>query len=139
MPEQRDPDRAASRAAARARIEQQQTWVDVQVRQAMERGEFENLPGYGKPIEDLGTEHDPDWWVKRLVEREQMLAAFHGRPREALRQRQDPSGERQPANEANRGRAIPAGELHRLFVDVGLGRRLEQMLELADTAGRGEA
>ena len=70
MPEQQDPDRAASRAAARARIQQQQTWVDLQVRQAMERGEFDDLPGQGKPIEDLGVEHDPDWWVKKLVERE---------------------------------------------------------------------
>lgn len=72
MPEERDPDRAASRAAARARIEQQQTWVDLQVRQAMERGDFENLPGAGKPIEGLGAEHDPDWWLKKLVERERI-------------------------------------------------------------------
>ncbi len=72
MPQERDPDRAASRAAARARIEQQQTWVDVQVRQAMERGDFDDLPGAGKPIENLGTEHDPDWWVKQLVEREKI-------------------------------------------------------------------
>ena len=46
--------RAADRAAARARIEQQQTWVDLQVRQAMERGDFDDLPGTGKPIRDLG-------------------------------------------------------------------------------------
>ena len=72
MAREREPDRRESRAAARARIEQQQTWVDVQVRQAMERGEFENLPGYGKPIEGLGTEHDPDWWLKKLVERERI-------------------------------------------------------------------
>lgn len=72
MPEERDPDRAAGRAAARARIEQQQTWVDLQVRRAMERGDFENLPGYGKPIEGLGAEHDPDWWLKKLVERERI-------------------------------------------------------------------
>ncbi|MGB0100855.1 MAG: DUF1992 domain-containing protein [Nocardioides sp.] len=72
MPEELDPDRRSSRAAARARIEQQQTWVDLQVRQAMERGEFENLPGYGKPIEGLGAEHDPDWWLKQLVERERI-------------------------------------------------------------------
>jgi hypothetical protein len=38
----------------------------------MERGEFERLPGFGKPLEDLGEEHDPDWWVKRLVERERI-------------------------------------------------------------------
>ena len=70
--EQPEPtaDPRAEKAAARARIEQQQTWVDLQVRQAMERGEFDDLPGAGKSIPDLGATHDPDWWVKRLVERE---------------------------------------------------------------------
>lgn len=75
MPESEErpqDDREASRAAARARIEQQQTWVDLQIRQAMERGEFENLPGAGKPIEGLGEHHDPDWWLKKLVERERI-------------------------------------------------------------------
>ena len=67
------PDRKAERKAARARIEQQQTWVDLQVRRAMERGEFDDLPGAGKPIEGLGGEHDPDWWIKRLVERERIV------------------------------------------------------------------
>jgi hypothetical protein len=62
--------RAESRAAARARIAQQQTWVDLQVRQAMERGDFDDLPGAGKPIEGLGDSHDPNWWIKKLVERE---------------------------------------------------------------------
>jgi len=62
--------RAADRAAARARIEHQQTWVDLQVRQAMERGDFDDLPGKGKPLPDLGETHDPNWWVKKLVERE---------------------------------------------------------------------
>jgi hypothetical protein len=42
------------------------------VRQAIARGEFDDLPGAGKPIPDLGTEHDPDWWVKQLVERERI-------------------------------------------------------------------
>ena len=51
---------------------QQATWVDVQIRRAMERGEFDNLPGQGKPIADLGGQHDPDWWVKRLVQRENL-------------------------------------------------------------------
>ena len=82
MPEPEDqtqvPDRSPARdartgrSAAAARIEQQQTWVDLQVRQAMERGDFDNLPGTGKPIEGLGTEHDPDWWLKKLVERERI-------------------------------------------------------------------
>ena len=41
----------------------------------MERGDFADLPGFGKPLEDLGSAeegHDPDWWVKRLVEREKI-------------------------------------------------------------------
>jgi hypothetical protein len=63
-------DGRTGRSAAAARIAQQATWVDLQVRRAMERGEFDDLPGQGKPIEDLGVEHDPDWWVKKLVERE---------------------------------------------------------------------
>ena len=64
--------RAAEKAAARARIAQQHTWVDLQVQRAMERGEFDNLPGAGKPIKDLGAHHDPEWWVKQLVERERI-------------------------------------------------------------------
>ena len=76
MPDENQPDRTLdekqSRAAAKARIEQQQTWVDLQVRQAMERGDFDNLPGTGKPIEGLGEHHDPDWWLKKLVERERI-------------------------------------------------------------------
>jgi hypothetical protein len=69
---QRERDDRTGRSAAAARIAQQATWVDLQVRQAMERGEFDDLPGQGKPIEDLGVEHDPDWWVKKLVEREKV-------------------------------------------------------------------
>lgn len=72
MPQEQDPDRVASRAAARARIQQQQTWVDLQIQRAMERGDFDDLPGAGKPIEGLGTQHDPDWWLKQLVERERI-------------------------------------------------------------------
>ncbi|MEQ6902794.1 DUF1992 domain-containing protein [Nocardioides sp. YIM 152588] len=64
--------RPDTRSAAAARMAQQQTWVDLQVRQAMERGDFDDLPGAGKPIEDLGTQHDPEWWLKKLVERERI-------------------------------------------------------------------
>jgi Domain of unknown function (DUF1992) len=69
-PPEEPQSRAAEKAAAAKRIEQQQTWVDLQIRQAMARGAFDDLPGAGKPIEDLGTEHDPDWWLKRMVKRE---------------------------------------------------------------------
>ncbi len=57
--------------AGSRRLEQQTLWVDLQVRKAMERGDFDNLPGAGKPL-DLPDTHDPDWWVKRLIEREKL-------------------------------------------------------------------
>jgi hypothetical protein len=75
MAEEHEPRRLTdeeSRAAAARRIQQQATWVDLQVRQAIERGDFDDLPGTGKPL-DLGEEHDPDWWVKRLIERERIV------------------------------------------------------------------
>ena len=49
-----------------------ETWIDAQIRVAREQGAFDNLPGAGKPIPNLGQEHDPLWWVKQLVQREQI-------------------------------------------------------------------
>ena len=62
-------DERTGRSAAQERVRDQTRWVDLQVRQAMERGEFDDLPGAGKPLE-LPDRHDPDWWVKQLIERE---------------------------------------------------------------------
>jgi hypothetical protein len=49
-----------------------ETWIDAQVRVAKEKGAFDNLPGAGKPLPSLGQQHDPLWWVKQLVQREQI-------------------------------------------------------------------
>ncbi|TQL69448.1 uncharacterized protein DUF1992 [Nocardioides albertanoniae] len=46
--------------------------ADLQVRKAIARGELEHLPGSGQPI-DLPDQHDPDWWLRSLVEREQVV------------------------------------------------------------------
>jgi Domain of unknown function (DUF1992) len=43
--------------------------VDKQIREAQERGAFDNLPGAGKPLPGL-DEDDELWWVRRYVERE---------------------------------------------------------------------
>jgi hypothetical protein len=48
------------------------SWVERQIREAMERGEFDNLPGAGKPIPDLDKPHDELWWVKQKLRREQL-------------------------------------------------------------------
>lgn len=65
-----DRPRPRESDAAEARIKHQDTWVDLQIRQAMARGDFDDLPGYGKPLAGLTGDPDPDWWVRRLVERE---------------------------------------------------------------------
>ena len=49
--------------------------VERQIRLAMERGEFRDLPGRGEPIERLEETYDPLWWVKRWAEREGVTAA----------------------------------------------------------------
>jgi hypothetical protein len=79
-----DPHHQAERArdartgdpAARVRMREQHRWVDLQVQRAIERGDFDDLPGAGKPIPGLGSEHDPDWWVKKLVERERITGVL---------------------------------------------------------------
>ncbi len=43
--------------------------ADYLVRDAMNRGEFDNLRYAGKPIPGL-DDPDPDWWIKRLIKRE---------------------------------------------------------------------
>ncbi len=44
--------------------------ADRRIREAMDRGEFDDLPGKGLPIPDLEEGYDPDWWAKKWVERE---------------------------------------------------------------------
>lgn len=56
--------------------EERSRYVDVVVDQAMRRGEFDNLPLHGKPIPGLTGTHDPDWWVKGLIERENITGVL---------------------------------------------------------------
>jgi hypothetical protein len=44
--------------------------VDRQLREAQERGEFDNLPGAGKPLPGAGGEYVEDWWVRDWLQRE---------------------------------------------------------------------
>ncbi|WP_243074390.1 DUF1992 domain-containing protein [Microbacterium sp. SS28] len=47
-------------------------FVETAIQQAIRRGDFDDLPGAGKPIEGLGQGHDPDWWIRRKIETEQL-------------------------------------------------------------------
>ncbi len=61
----------------RVRMDDRSRFVDTVVDQAVRRGEFDNLPLQGKPIPSLKSgAHDPDWWLKNLVEREQLTGVL---------------------------------------------------------------
>ena len=79
--EKRDP-RTGERAT-QARMREQARWVDLQVQKAIERGDFDDLPGKGKPLPPL--DDDPNWWLKKLIERERITGVLP----EALQLRKD--------------------------------------------------
>ncbi len=45
--------------------------VEKQIQEAYERGDFDGLPGAGKPLR-LRNPDDPEWFAKQLIEREQL-------------------------------------------------------------------
>ena len=50
------------------------SYAEEQIREAQEAGEFENLPGFGKPIPGIDEPYDENWWVKEKLRREQISA-----------------------------------------------------------------
>ena len=52
-----------------------ESWIDRQVREAMERGEFDNLPGAGKPLD---LDPSEDWWIKAKIKAENLDAVLPG-------------------------------------------------------------
>ncbi|GGM52478.1 DUF1992 domain-containing protein [Longimycelium tulufanense] len=49
-----------------------ESWVEKQIHEAAERGEFDNLPGAGKPIPGLDKPYDELWWVREKMRRENL-------------------------------------------------------------------
>lgn len=47
-----------------------ETWIDRQIREGMERGEFDHLPGHGQPLRNLDRPRDELWWVRDKLRRE---------------------------------------------------------------------
>ena len=43
--------------------------VERLIREAMEAGEFDDLPGVGKPIPGAGKRDDDLWWVREWMRR----------------------------------------------------------------------
>lgn len=53
--------------------------AEEKIQQAMANGEFENLPGMGKPFEFDELNYDPNWWIRRKLEREQLERLSNGK------------------------------------------------------------
>ena len=52
-----------------------ESWIEEQINRARDEGQFDNLEGAGKPLPGLTDGYDPDWWVKKLVQRERVSIA----------------------------------------------------------------
>jgi len=47
-----------------------ESFAERRIREAMEAGQFDNLPGAGKPIPGIDEPPDDDWWVKQKLKEE---------------------------------------------------------------------
>ena len=51
-------------------LDQRAQFVEIAIQQAMRRGDFDGLPGAGQPLADPSAVRDPDWWIRRKIQRE---------------------------------------------------------------------
>lgn len=70
--ERPDPAEPETNAAGQSMMDARAQYVEISIQQAMRRGDFDNLPGTGKPLTGLTDTNDPDWWIRRKIEREQI-------------------------------------------------------------------
>ncbi|MER5885709.1 DUF1992 domain-containing protein [Streptomyces sp. NPDC001941] len=47
-----------------------ESFVDKQIREAAERGDFKTLAGFGKPLPNDSAPYDELWWIKGKMHRE---------------------------------------------------------------------
>jgi hypothetical protein len=45
-----------------------ESWVERQIREAQDRGEFDDLPGFGKPIPGDGPDSELGWVARKMRE-----------------------------------------------------------------------
>lgn len=51
-----------------------ESYTDALFHQAERNGEFSNLPGAGRPIPGLDQPYDENWWLKQMLQREDLSA-----------------------------------------------------------------
>jgi hypothetical protein len=67
-----DKAEAETDSAGQPGMEERAHYVEVAIQQAMRRGDFDNLPGAGKPLANLHQAYDPNWWIRQKIERENL-------------------------------------------------------------------
>ncbi|TFD61037.1 DUF1992 domain-containing protein [Cryobacterium suzukii] len=58
--------------AGQSMMEARAQYVEMAIQQAIRRGDFDNLPGAGKPLANLDRAYDPDWWIRQKIESEKI-------------------------------------------------------------------
>ena len=71
LPPDAEPDEEASNTG-QPTMDQRAQIVEIAIQQAQRRGDFDGLPGAGKPLSGLTAVRDPDWWIRRKIEREKL-------------------------------------------------------------------
>jgi len=46
--------------------------AENRIRAAIDAGEFDNLPGFGRPSPLIEEPYDSNWWIRRKLRREQL-------------------------------------------------------------------
>ena len=72
IPAEERPDEPHTNEAGQPMMDARAHFVETAIQQAMRRGDFDNLPGAGKPLPGLSDPYDPDWWIRQKIEREQI-------------------------------------------------------------------
>lgn len=130
--------------------------IDEQIRRAQERGDFDNLPGAGKPLPGRGDPDDENWWLRQYLRREGLpsdallpeslqLAREIGRLPEQVRQLPSEQAVRQVVADLNRriaqflrapsGPAVPVRPVN----TEDLVRQWRQAWQLEEPAGHDES
>lgn len=109
-----------------------ETWIERQIRVAQERGEFDDLPGAGKPIPDHGN--DEMWWIRSYLEREGLSAEALLPPELQLRREVERLPETVRTIPTEQGVRAVVADLNRRIVDCLLSpRTLPVPVHKADT------
>ncbi|MFJ3585833.1 DUF1992 domain-containing protein [Streptomyces sp. NPDC090127] len=85
-----------------------ESFVDKQIREAAERGEFRELAGFGRPLDDDTAPYDELWWIKQKMHRE---GASVLPP--ALALRKDAEDAREAVD-----RAVPEAQVRRILGEI---------------------